>query len=150
MLRLQALSLDLSVDESGAWTISNVPAVVVRLDSIEDLSSTRHALAVIIRTSAYRLVNVDPGSARKVILAAQGIVLAPCIDPASGAGSGTYRRIGYFGVEDRRRSTLTPNWLPRGCRIFPEPIGPDTERQQIVETFRFEEQGEFLRGFDII
>jgi hypothetical protein len=150
MLRLQAPSLDLSVDESAAWTISNVPGVVVRPDSTEDLSSTRHALAVIIRTNAYRLVNADPGSARKVILAAQGIVLAPCIDSASGTGSGTYRRIGYFAVEDRRRSTLTPNWLPRGCRIFPEPIGPDAEQQQSAETFRFDVQGEYLRSFDII
>ncbi|KAK7903373.1 hypothetical protein LTR67_001392 [Exophiala xenobiotica] len=150
ILHLQAPSLDLAVDESGAWTISNVPGVVVRLDSTEDLGSTRHALAVIIRTNGYRLVNADPGSARKVILAAQGIVLAPCIDPASGAGSGTYRRIGYFALEDRRRSTLTPNWLPCGCRIFPEPIGPDAERQLSAETFRFDEQGEFLGSFDII
>lgn len=150
MLHLQAPSLDLSVDQYGVWTISKVPGVVVRLDSTEDLSSTRRALAIIIRTSAYRLIDSHPGSARKVILAAQGIVLAACIDPASGGASATYRRIGYFAVEDRRRNTLTPSWLPLGCTIFPEPIGPNPERQQSAETFRFDEQGEFLESFHII
>ncbi|KAK6381002.1 hypothetical protein LTS17_005203 [Exophiala oligosperma] len=157
ILRLHAPSLELSVDDaSGNWTTPKVPGLLVRLDATERPESIWrgiNATGVIIRTSAYRVVgDAETDVARKVVLAVHGIVLTECVDEVTGKATGTYRRIGYFAVEDRRRSTLNPNWVPGGCNLFRGigGSGTTTPSGTAAVTFPFDEQRQFLSEFDII
>lgn len=161
ILHLQAPRLELSVDGTGMgnrWTTMKAPGlpVLVRLDSTEDVSAIGNVTGAIIRTSAYRVVDAEPDAAlpRKVVLAVHGIVLAECIDSVTGhaTATGTYRRIGYFAVEDRRRSTLSPNWLPGGCNLFRDiGIGGSTSSAGSGSgSFPFDEQRQFLSEFDVV
>ncbi|KAL2421808.1 hypothetical protein ABEF95_007851 [Exophiala dermatitidis] len=188
-LRLQAPYLVMSIDTRGNWaagrTVSAsrfipVPQLIVRIDSTEDLSAAGVGncgfVGAIIRTTAYRLTDVVPGdgngTTKKLLLAAQGIVLLPTGPIVSPTGNNEdaavegqsktmttaaaeYRRVGYFALEDRKSGSITPRWAPEGCRIFHEPVVDWKQRQYSPETgwfraFPFEEQSQWLRLMDVI
>ncbi|KAL2399883.1 hypothetical protein ABEF93_002573 [Exophiala dermatitidis] len=187
-LRLQAPCLAMFIDARSEWTAGRtvsasrfipVPQLIVRIDSTEDLSAAGvgscSLVGAIIRTTAYRLTDVvtgdGNGSTKKILLAAQGIVLlptrpivAPTGDDGDAAAEGhtkattttaaEFRRVGYFALEDRKSGSITPKWAPQGCRIFREPV-ESKQRKHSTESgwlreFPFEEQSQWLRLMDVI
>jgi len=171
------------VDDEGEWTAGTgfpsgkqdsikikVPRLMVRLDTTEELTGRDCVLGVIIRTTAYRLADVEPDGGKshsKLLLAAQGIILLPVTGPGpsdagahdymsgsttiASAAAAEYRRVGYFAIEDRKSGSLTPKWAAQGCRIFHEPpLGLGSDRQQGgLATFDFKEQEPWLTVLNI-
>lgn len=143
-MTLQAALIQIRVDENGNWILSTrkhhipLPQLMVRVDTSVTIPAGGEYTGAIIRTTAYRLT--DPASdhvGKKILLAAQGIVLSetgkstqnPNPTPSSSSDDGSipsYTRVGYFALEDRRSSTLTPKWAPAaaaedsGSAIFQE------------------------------
>ncbi|EXJ59239.1 hypothetical protein A1O7_06671 [Cladophialophora yegresii CBS 114405] len=173
LLTLQACCLCLRLDEHGIWTAfygrHKVPRLLVRLDTSEDITKLGRVRGAVIRTTAYRLTrsDVQPEEKGKILLAAQGIILAATstkspLQPLHAApldksntptirGDVQYRRIGYFALEDRKGGTLTPKWLAPGCRIFraPSQLASDQSSGQ-MKNFDFLGQQELMSTFDIV
>lgn len=176
-LRLEAPCLHISVDDQGEWiahggTSSGMhrkftfPRLIVRLDAADDLAGRENIVGAIVRTTAYRLTESASGEGkgnRKILLAAQGIILAPvelqgpstARDYSSQTTAAVtiaekYSRVGCFALEDRKSGTTTPKWAPQGCRIFHGPPGNGSDdRVGRLDEFNFEEQGSGLRVLDI-
>lgn len=132
-MTLQAPLIQIRVDEHGNWTgftgKHQVPQLTVRVDTSNVIPPGEEYIGAIIRTTAYRLTDAASDIGKKILLAAQGIVLKGAGELAKEQkGSGeqvfSYIRIGYFALEDRKSGRLTPMWAPvaEGSQIFPLPV----------------------------
>ncbi|OCT52293.1 hypothetical protein CLCR_08464 [Cladophialophora carrionii] len=172
-MTLQAYCLCLQLDEHGDWTAfygrHKVPRLLVHLDTSEDITKLGRIFGAVIRTTAYRLTksDVQPEEKGKILLAAQGIILATTstklpspplhVIPADNSqaptmgGDSQYRRVGYFALEDRKGGTLTPKWVVPGGRIFhaPSQLASDQSPGQPTN-FDSTGQQEFMSTLDIV
>ncbi|KAK5051436.1 hypothetical protein LTR84_003088 [Exophiala bonariae] len=157
-MTLQAPLILLKLDENRSWTVptgkSQLPRLMIRLDSTKNMPAEGKYVGAIIRTTAYHLTDAPSDNRRKALLAAQGIILKSTGELAknhdqdlSSEPTYSWNRIGYFALEDKKSGKLKPKWLPaaEGARIFPSPV----KNVGDVDVFDFESSASAMSVVEI-